>query len=114
MMARASPFVLGISSSGGFAAVGCMSWFRLGTGAFVLDTGREELELGASLSGCSEERGYPPYLPMMVALLRYAYGRGVLFVALDRASLRGAGRTFHGGHMNQLDFRTNRQVSAAR
>jgi transposase len=45
---------------------------------FVRDTVREELDLAAILSGYPEERGYPPYHPaMMVALLLYAYSRGV-------------------------------------
>src|SRR5215211_7961007 len=45
---------------------------------FVRDTVREELDLGPILSGYEEERGYPPYHPvMMVALLLYAYSRGV-------------------------------------
>jgi transposase len=45
---------------------------------FVRDTVREELELGPILSAYEEERGYPPYHPvMMVALLLYAYSRGV-------------------------------------
>ena len=45
---------------------------------FVRETVREELDLSAILSAYSEERGYPPYHPaMMVALLLYAYSRGV-------------------------------------
>jgi hypothetical protein len=45
---------------------------------FVRDTVREELDLGAILSDYTEERGCPPYHPtMMVALLLYAYSRGV-------------------------------------
>ncbi|MEX2036267.1 MAG: transposase, partial [Xanthobacteraceae bacterium] len=45
---------------------------------FVRETVREELDLGAILSAYQEERGYPPYHPaMMVALLLYAYSRGV-------------------------------------
>jgi transposase len=45
---------------------------------FVRETVREELDLGAILSAYHEERGYPPYHPaMMVALLLYAYSRGV-------------------------------------
>src|ERR1700730_5663474 len=44
----------------------------------VRDTVRENLHLGAILSVYSEERGYPPYHPtMMVALLLYAYSRGI-------------------------------------
>jgi transposase len=45
---------------------------------FVRETVREEMDLGAILSAYQEERGYPPYHPaMMVALLLYAYSRGV-------------------------------------
>ncbi len=45
---------------------------------FVRDTVREELDLGAIHSVYREERGHPPYHPtMMVALLLYAYSRGV-------------------------------------
>jgi len=44
----------------------------------VRDTLREELDLSAIFSAYNEERGYPPYHPtMMVALLLYAYTRGV-------------------------------------
>jgi len=45
---------------------------------FVRDTVREELDLSPILSAYTEARGYPPYHPtMMVALLLYAYSRGV-------------------------------------
>ncbi len=45
---------------------------------FVRETVRENLDLSAILSSYTEERGYPPYHPaMMVALLLYAYSRGV-------------------------------------
>src|SRR5260370_6990653 len=45
---------------------------------FVRDSVRGDLDLSAILSVYSEERGYPPYHPtMMVALLLYAYSRGV-------------------------------------
>jgi len=45
---------------------------------FVRDTVRENLDLGAIFAAYREERGYPPYHPaMMVALLLYAYSRGV-------------------------------------
>ncbi len=45
---------------------------------FVRETVREDLDLSAILSTYKEERGYPPYHPaMMVALLLYAYSRGV-------------------------------------
>ena len=45
---------------------------------FVRDTVREELDLSAIFAAYDEERGYPPYHPtMMVALLLYAYSRGL-------------------------------------
>jgi transposase len=45
---------------------------------FVRDTVREALDLSAIHSAYGEERGAPPYHPtMMVALLLYAYSRGV-------------------------------------
>jgi transposase len=45
---------------------------------FVRETVREQLDLTAIFAGYAEERGYPPYHPaMMVALLLYAYSRGV-------------------------------------
>jgi transposase len=45
---------------------------------FVRETVRQDLDVGAILSTYGEERGYPPYHPtMMVALLLYAYSRGV-------------------------------------
>jgi transposase len=74
---------------------------------FVRDTVRENLVLGAILSDYSEERGQPSYHPtMMVALLLYAYSRGVY-------SSRGSHRPARSGWislavtaMNQPDFRT--------
>jgi len=45
---------------------------------FVRDTVRRDLDLSAILETYEEERGYPPYHPvMMTALLLYAYCRGV-------------------------------------
>ena len=45
---------------------------------FVRDTFRDELDLSAILSEYSEERGFPPFHPvMMSALLLYAYCQGV-------------------------------------
>jgi transposase len=45
---------------------------------FVRETVRENLDLRAIFAAYTEERGYPPYHPaMMVALLLYAYSRGV-------------------------------------
>jgi transposase len=44
----------------------------------VRDIVAEELDLAAILSAYTEPRGYPPYHPaMMVALLLYAYSRGI-------------------------------------
>jgi transposase len=45
---------------------------------FVRDLVRESLDLSAILETYDEERGFPPYHPvMMVALLLYAYSQGV-------------------------------------
>ena len=45
---------------------------------FVRDTVRTGLDLSAIVSCYDEERGYPPYHPvMMTALLVYAYSQGV-------------------------------------
>lgn len=45
---------------------------------FVRDTVRADLDLSAILNTYQEERGYPPYHPvMMTALLLYAYTQGV-------------------------------------
>ena len=45
---------------------------------FVRDTVREDLDLSQIMETYTEERGYPPYHPaMMLALLLYAYSRGV-------------------------------------
>jgi len=45
---------------------------------FVRNLVRDELDLSAILAGYGEERGYPPYHPvMMTALLLYGYSRGV-------------------------------------
>ena len=45
---------------------------------FVRDTVREQLDLSAIMEQYAEERGYPPYHPvMMTALLLYAYCQGV-------------------------------------
>jgi len=45
---------------------------------FVREIVRENLDLSAIFAAYAEERGYPPYHPaMMVAVLLYAYSRGV-------------------------------------
>jgi transposase len=45
---------------------------------FVRDTVRDELDLSSIVSSYDEDRGYPPYHPvMMTALLLYAYSQGV-------------------------------------
>jgi transposase len=74
---------------------------------FVRDTVRNGLDLSGIMASYEEERGYPPYHPgMMVALLLYAYSRGVyssrrIAVAceerLDFAAVTG---------MQRPDFRT--------
>src|SRR6476661_10995504 len=55
-----------------------MSWLLPITLRILGDTVREQLDLGAIFSVYQEDRGSPPYHPaMMVALLLYAYSRGV-------------------------------------
>src|SRR5258708_30228803 len=45
---------------------------------FLRDLVREQLDLSAILDTYDEERGYPPYHPvMMTGLLLYAYSQGV-------------------------------------
>jgi transposase len=45
---------------------------------FVRDTVRDSLDLSAILKTYTEERGFPPYHPvMMTALLLYAYCQGL-------------------------------------
>ncbi|MCC6968162.1 MAG: transposase, partial [Nitrospira sp.] len=45
---------------------------------FVRDLVRDSLDLSAILKTYTEDRGYPPYDPvMMTALLLYAYGQGL-------------------------------------
>ena len=45
---------------------------------FVRDTVCEELDLSVIMDCYSEERGYPPFHPvMMTALLLYAYSQGI-------------------------------------
>src|SRR3989442_5932655 len=45
---------------------------------FVRDLVREQLDLSAVVDTYTEERGYPPYDPvMMTALLLYAYAQGI-------------------------------------
>ena len=45
---------------------------------FVLNLVREQIEVTAILASYQEERGYPPYHPvMMVGLLLYSYSQGV-------------------------------------
>jgi transposase len=45
---------------------------------FVRNTVVDGLDLSAIMDGYSEERGYPPYDPvMMTALLLYAYSQGI-------------------------------------
>src|SRR6202162_6331318 len=74
---------------------------------FVRDTLGEELDLSAILSVYNEERGSPPYHPtMMVALLLYAYSRGVY--SSRRIAQACEERVYFMAitAMNQPDFRT--------
>src|ERR1700694_4833868 len=74
---------------------------------FVRDTVRENLDLGAILSDYSEERGYPPYHPtMMVALLIYAYSRGVYSSRRIAQACEERVDFMAVTAMNQPDFRT--------
>jgi transposase len=74
---------------------------------FVRDTVREELDLSAILSVYSEERGYPPYHPtMMVALLLYAYSRGVYSSRRIAQGCEERVDFMAVTAMNQPDFRT--------
>jgi transposase len=74
---------------------------------FVRDTVREELDLGAILSVYSEERGCPPYHPtMMVALLLYAYSRGVYSSRRIAQACEERVDFMAVTAMNQPDFRT--------
>ena len=74
---------------------------------FVRDTVREELDLGAILSVYSEERGHPPYHPtMMVALLLYAYSRGVYSSRRIAQGCEERVDFMAVTAMNQPDFRT--------
>ena len=74
---------------------------------FVRDTVREELDLSAILSVYSEERGHPPYHPtMMVALLLYAYSRGVYSSRRIAQGCEERVDFMAVTAMNQPDFRT--------
>jgi transposase len=74
---------------------------------FVRDTVREDLDLSAILSVYSEERGYPPYHPtMMVALLLYAYSRGVYSSRRIAQACEERVDFMAVTAMNQPDFRT--------
>src|ERR1700681_2343416 len=74
---------------------------------FVRDTVREELDLSAILSVYGEERGYPPYHPtMMVALLLYAYSRGVYSSRRIARACEERVDFMAVTAMNQPDFRT--------
>ena len=74
---------------------------------FVRDMVREELDLSAILSAYGEERGYPPYHPtMMVALLLYAYSRGVYSSRRIAQGCEERVDFMAVTAMNQPDFRT--------
>ncbi len=58
---------------------------------FVRELVRNDLDLSAILDGYTEERGQPPFHPvMMVALLPYAYTRGSTHRAGSRRHARSA------------------------
>src|SRR5689334_5006988 len=74
---------------------------------FVRETVREELDLSAILSSYTEERGYPPYHPaMMVALLLYAYSRGVYSSRRIAQACEERVDFMAGTALNKPDFRT--------
>jgi transposase len=74
---------------------------------FVRDTVREELDLSAIFSAYEEERGYPPYHPtMMVALLLYAYSRGLYSSRRIAQACEERVDFMAVTAMNQPDFRT--------
>ena len=74
---------------------------------FVRDTVREELDLSAIFSAYDEERGYPPYHPtMMVALLLYAYSRGLYSSRRIAQACEERVDFMAVTAMNQPDFRT--------
>jgi transposase len=74
---------------------------------FVRETVREDLDLSAILSVYSEEWGYPPYHPtMMVALLLYAYSRGVYSSRRIAQACEERVDFMAVTAMNQPDFRT--------
>jgi len=74
---------------------------------FVRDTVREQLDLSAIFSAYDEERGYPPYHPtMMVALLLYAYSRGVYSSRRIAQACEERVDFMAVTAMNQPDFRT--------
>src|SRR5450759_4438743 len=74
---------------------------------FVRDTVRQDLDVSAILSAYSEERGYPPYHPtMMVALLLYAYRRGVYSSRRIAQACEERVDFMAVTAMNQPDFRT--------
>jgi hypothetical protein len=56
---------------------------------FVRNTGRDSLDLLASLKPSTEAHGFPPYDPvMMTALLRVAHGQGLYAAWLSPRSVR--------------------------
>src|SRR6266545_4391728 len=74
---------------------------------FVRDTVREELDLSRIMESYTEDRGYPPYHPtMMVALLLYAYSRGVYSSRKIEQACEGRVDFMAVTAMNRPDFRT--------
>ena len=74
---------------------------------FVRDTVRDSLDLSEILGEYSEERGYPPYHPvMMTALLLYAYTQGVFSSRKMAKSCRERVDFMAVTAMQKPDFRT--------
>src|ERR1700731_4089019 len=74
---------------------------------FVRDTVREDLDLGRVVWACGEGRASPPYHPtMMVALLLYAYSRGVYSSRRIAQACEERVDFMAVTAMNQPDFRT--------
>ena len=85
-----------------------MSWFRPGTWRILCATRCVRTWISSAiLSVYSEERGYPPYHPtMMVALLLYAYSRGVYSSRRIAQACEERVDFMAVTAMNQPDFRT--------
>src|SRR5438874_304033 len=74
---------------------------------FVRETVREDLDLSAVVEVYDEERGFPPYHPvMMTALLLYAYCQGVYSSRRIARACRERVDFMAVTAMNQPDLRT--------